>query len=33
MSILAIDFGSIHTRAVLLDRIDGVYQQIGRAHV
>lgn len=31
MSILAIDFGSIHTRAVLLDRIDGVYQLVARA--
>ncbi|MBC8099228.1 MAG: glutamate mutase L, partial [Armatimonadetes bacterium] len=31
MSILAVDFGSIHTRAVLLDRVDGVYELIARA--
>lgn len=31
MSILAVDFGSIHTRAVLIDQVEGVYQLIARA--
>lgn len=31
MSILAVDFGSVHTRAVLIDQVNGVYQLIGFA--
>lgn len=31
MSILAVDFGSIHTRAVLIDQVSGVYQLVARA--
>ncbi len=31
MSILAIDFGSVNTRAVLIERVDGVYQLVARA--
>lgn len=31
MSILSVDFGSVYTRAVLLDVVDGVYQLIARA--
>ncbi len=31
MSILSVDFGSVYTRAVLLDIVDGVYQLIARA--
>jgi hypothetical protein len=31
MSILAVDFGSVNTRAVLIDMVDGVYQLIARA--
>jgi uncharacterized protein (TIGR01319 family) len=31
MSILCVDFGSVYTRALLLDVVDGVYQLIARA--
>jgi hypothetical protein len=31
MSILCVDFGSVYTRAILLDIVDGVYQLIARA--
>ncbi|MBV6434960.1 MAG: hypothetical protein AELANPGJ_00184 [Anaerolineae bacterium] len=31
MSILAVDFGSVHTRAVLIDQVDGAYELIGFA--
>lgn len=31
MSILAIDFGSVNTRAVLLEKVDGEYQLVARA--
>lgn len=31
MSILAVDFGSVHTRAVLIDLVDGTYQLIARS--
>lgn len=31
MSILAVDFGSVNTRAVLLDKVDGIYQLVARA--
>lgn len=31
MSILSVDFGSVNTRAVLIDLVDGVYQLIARA--
>jgi uncharacterized protein (TIGR01319 family) len=31
MSILCVDFGSVYTRAILLDVVDGVYQLIARA--
>lgn len=31
MSILSVDFGSVHTRAILLDLVDGVYQLIAVA--
>lgn len=30
-SILAVDFGSVHTRAVLIDLVDGVYRLVARA--
>src|SRR5215470_7596708 len=30
-SILAADFGSVHTRAVLIDVVDGVYRMVARA--
>lgn len=32
-SILAVDFGNVHTRAVLIDTVEGVYQLIGRGEV
>lgn len=31
MSILAVDFGSVHTRAVLIDQIGGVFELVGFA--
>jgi len=31
MSILAVDFGSVHTRALLIDQVNGVYQLVGFA--
>ncbi|MBC8172181.1 MAG: glutamate mutase L, partial [Anaerolineae bacterium] len=31
MSILAVDFGSVHTRAVLIDLVDGTYQLVARS--
>ncbi|MCU0475073.1 MAG: glutamate mutase L [Anaerolineae bacterium] len=31
MSILAVDFGSVHTRAVLIDQVNGVFQLVGFA--
>ena len=31
MSILSVDFGSIYTRIVLLDQVDGIYQLIARS--
>lgn len=31
MSILAVDFGSVHTRAVLIDQVAGTYQLVGFA--
>jgi hypothetical protein len=31
MSILSVDFGSVNTRAILIDLVDGVYQLIARA--
>jgi hypothetical protein len=30
-SILAVDIGSVHTRAVLIDQVEGVYQLVGRS--
>ncbi|MDZ4764542.1 MAG: glutamate mutase L [Chloroflexota bacterium] len=30
-SILAVDFGNVHTRGILIDQVDGVYRLIGRA--
>ncbi len=30
-SILAVDFGNVHTRALLIDLVDGVYQQVAQA--
>jgi hypothetical protein len=31
MSILAVDFGSVHTRAVLIDQIGGIFELVGFA--
>src|SRR5262245_784871 len=31
MSILAVDFGSVYTRAVLIDLVDGIYQLVARS--
>ena len=28
-SVLAVDFGSVNTRALLFDRVDGVYRLVG----
>ncbi|MCA9911209.1 MAG: glutamate mutase L, partial [Anaerolineae bacterium] len=32
-SILAVDFGNVHTRAVLIDLVDGTYRPVGYSEV
>ncbi|MBE0688779.1 MAG: hypothetical protein IH587_01500, partial [Anaerolineae bacterium] len=32
-SILAVDFGNVHTRAVLIDLVDGTYRPVGYGEV
>ncbi|MFN8561403.1 MAG: hypothetical protein U0703_07240 [Anaerolineae bacterium] len=32
-SILAVDFGNVHTRALLIDLVEGVYRLVGQSEV